>query len=480
MEPMSIALAGAGVLAIERYIRNRDRKKNLQDFLNHYWIICRTRHGKTTYIRTKLIPEFKGSFPSGSLVVFETKDEETINDLLDSIPPEQHEKTLVYAPIDMKKNQLWIGLNLIQKQGDYVSENTLLTNELIACFERAFGDSIKSNSKDIIRNGSLAVLESLSQASLLEVYKMFNDNLNSRDRDKNPFRTAVIDSISNPFLSNYFKTNFLFPSMATMDIYNPIYNKFRTITNDQIAANCLCQLEGINIRELIDDGWNLIFFFPKGELGPELSRVLSSIAFSKVQLAVQSRSTMRRELRYERPIMIVADEFQDYAVNNTSFNEFLNQAAGFGASLVLAHQHINQEGLSDTLIHSILGNVGNIIVGRVGEADAELLEDILSIPGRERREVPTTRGIRVIPSSQPFTKSTLTNMPQLHFIEKLTIDGESRNPRMITIDKPKSLNTGYSRRLRESSLWRCGVPTFEVEESIRRRLNSEDLEYYRR
>lgn len=460
-------------------IRRSTRKKAIEDYLNHYWIICRTRHGKTTYIRQRLIPEFKANYPNSSMVLFETKDEETIKDYLNSLDKSQLEKTLVYSPSDMKRYDLWIGLNLLQKYGDSISENTLLTNELIACFERAFGDSIKSNSKDIMRNGSLAVLEALPQASLLEVYKMFNDTLISKDKDKNRFRTNIVDSLTNPFLSNYFKTNFLFPSMATMDIYNPIYNKFRSITSDPIASNCLCQLDGIDLKSLINNGWNIVFFFPKGELGPELSRILSSIAFSKVQMAIQSRSSMSRESRLSRPVMIIADEFQDYAINNTSFHEFLNQAAGFGTSLVLSHQHIRQEGISESLIHSILGNIGNIVIGRIGDLDAGLLKEVIKISGKDRWEESVGSRIKIHPDKQPFNKEDLKSLKQFDFIERLTINGRLSDPRLISINRPKSSYTDQATKIRQESLFNFGIPGLMVKKDIQTRLESIDLESYK-
>jgi hypothetical protein len=482
MDPLTISLIGLGVLGARAVISQP--KRSIDDFLQHYWIVSRTRHGKTTYIREKLIPEFRSVAKNGSVVLFETKDEETIRDYLNSLPEDQHAKTLVYAPSDMKKYNSWIGLNLIQKYGRHTSENTILTNELIACFERAFGDAIKSNSRDILRSGTQAVLEVMPQASLLEIYKMFNDRLGTpedtqkkftnqpqRTEDPNPYRTSIIERLRSPFLVNYFKTNFIYPSIRTMDLYNPIYNKFRSITNDPMASSCLCQLNGIDIKALIDDGWNIVFFFPKGELGPETSRILSSIAFSKVQLAVQGRSTMNRDNRYQHPVMIIADEFQDYAVNNISFHEFLNQAAGFGVSLVLSHQHIRQEGITESLVHAIRGNVGNIVVGRVGDLDAEIMEEILK-PGDPKISFD---GKRRYVERPKYSAEKLQNLPRFRFVEKLTISGLSRKPKEVTVGNFKSLGTGFDKKIRRRSLEVFGTHSYIIQRDMRQRLEAASI-----
>lgn len=476
MDPVTLGLISLGGLALKQFFKE---ERTIEDFLQHYWIVSRTRHGKTTYIRENLIPDFKKKAPNGSVILFETKDEETIRMYLNSLPESEHNRTLVYAPSDMKRLNRWIGLNIIQKEGRYPAESTVLTNELLACFERAFGDSIKSNSRDIIRSGTQSVLEVLDQASLLEVYKMFNDKIGAPIEAKRPndelkpntFRSEIVNRLRSPFLKNYFNTNFIYPTIRTMDIYNPIYNKLRAITNDPISANCLCQINGIDLRTLIDDGWNILFFFPKGELGPETSRILSSIAFSKVQLAIQSRTMMDRDTRLNKPVMIIADEFQDYASNNTSFHEFLNQAAGFGASLVLSHQHIGQEGITPSLINAIRGNVGNIVCGRIGDLDSEIMSDIMRMPNitppKDHRK-----------NNQPYREDVLKNLPQFQFVEKLTKNGKSQNPRNIRVGSFKCLNESYSDLLRRQSLELFGLPTSMVRRSITERLNSENLVTY--
>ncbi len=490
MDPLSIGLALAGIGLYERF--SNPVKQELEDHLTHWWVIGATGHGKTTYIRENLIKRFKRDFPKSSLIFFETKEEENVNDLLNSLSSEDLKRTIVYAPTDMKKYGLWMGLNLLQKDGSFISEDTLLTDEMIACFERAFGDAIKSNSRDIMRNGALAVLEILDQVSLLEVYKMFNDKLGTPEDTKNgfksgapsikdnpnPFRTEIVSRLRNPFLQNYFNTNFIYPNIRTMDIYNPIYNKFRSITNDPIASNCLCQLNGLPLRELMNTGWNIIFYFPKGDLGPETSRLLSSIAFSKIQLGVQSRSSMPRAQRFRHPIMIVCDEFQDYAIHNTSFTEFLNQARAFGASLVLSHQHIHQ--VNENIINSIVGNVGNVVVGRISKEDAHIVGPMLEVAGRERREEIINGKTVIIPSEQPFDTTDLTNLDKFNFIERLTIKGTKQFPKKIKIKQPSQQIINIAQDIRVEVLRNFGIPISEVSKDIKDRLESSDLGIYGR
>ncbi len=180
---------------------------------------------------------------------------------------------------------------------------------------------------------------------------------------------------------------------------------------------------------------------------------------------------MERKERLSKPVMVIADEFQDYAANNISFHEFLNQAAGFGASLVLSHQHIQQEGITPSLINAIRGNVGNIVCGRIGDIDCEVMADIMRIPeiipSKDRRQ-----------NNQPYSEGVLKNLPQFRFIEKLTKAGKAQNPKIVTVGSFKIINETYQKTLRRNSLEEFGIPTSIVRRDIAQRLDSDDLRIY--
>lgn len=477
MEPLSIFSIGGAIVAGEFITRKRNKnleqssKERLEDYLSHWWLLGRTGHFKSTYIREEIAVPFKTEFPDSSVVLFETKDEETVRDFINALPFEQLQKTLLFSPTHMFLSRKWIGLNILERTENSSRENTIITNELIACFERAFGESIKSNSVDIMSSGAQAILDALPKASLLEVYKMFNDKLGTPEDTKNkfkggykaespnPFRDDIVDHLKHHFLKSYFTTNFILPTIRTMDIYNPIYNKFRNITNDPMASRILCQREGINIRGLINEGWNIIFFFPKGDLGPRTSRILSSIAFSKVQMALQSRATMSKEFRFKRPVMVIADEFQDYCINNTSFTELICQMRSLGGGLVLSHQHIKQEGISEAIIQSIKGNVGNIVIGRLGPEDSKVIAEVMKMDVEDNS----------------FSKEKINNLPKLTVIEKLTRKGKVMPPVERQIGKfTFNCDVGYQ-MVQVASLERFGITQKEVDEDVKRRLEARSI-----
>lgn len=462
MEPISLAvLSISGVIA---EILLRPNGQDLDDMFQHYWVLSKTGHGKSVYIREKILPRFLQIAREGSFILFETKDDKNIEVLIDSLPKSVRDKTIVYSPTDMSRWGLWIGLNILQKHNDGLSENTVLTNELIACFQRTFGEAIRSNSVDILRNGAQAVLDVLDKASLLEVYNMFNDDINQKPGSKsaNKFRSFIIDKLKNRPLKKYFETNFYYPSMATKDLFNPIYNKLRAIMNDPIMFNCICQLDGLNIDYLINEGYNIIFNFPKSSLGPETSRLFASIAFSLTQLSLQRRGSLSRKERYRRPVMVIADEFQDYAASNTSFDEFLNQARGFGVSLVLANQLTQQRGLDDTLVSTIRGNVGNIILGQLGPVDAIKMRDLFE-----------EEGVR-----EPITTHiSLINLDRLVFIERLTKQGKFTKPTRVKVGDFKSVPSTHI-KVRKRSLEMLGKPGWMIRKDLDNRLQCKDLTPY--
>src|SRR3989344_3285271 len=114
---------------------------------------------------------------------------------------------------------------------------------------------------------------------------------------------------------------------------------------------------------------------------------------------------------------LYVDEFQNFATD--SFAGILSEARKYRLNLILAHQYIGQlitdvAGRSSTKVRdAVFGNVGTMILFRVGAADAEFLEqefgpefmieDMVGIPNRHIYLKLMVDGI----SSRPFSAATL-------------------------------------------------------------------------
>jgi len=100
----------------------------------------------------------------------------------------------------------------------------------------------------------------------------------------------------------------------------------------------------------------------------KLISVLGSLVVSKLFLTAMSRSNV--QVTERTPFTVYIDEFQSFASDN--FAHTLSEMRKFGLHLVLAHQYLAQLPLQ--LKSAVFGNVGTIIVFRIGAEDGEYLE----------------------------------------------------------------------------------------------------------
>ena len=75
-----------------------------------------------------------------------------------------------------------------------------------------------------------------------------------------------------------------------------------------------------------------------------------------------------------RPFFLYVDEFHN--LTTKSFAGLLSEARKYGLGLVLAHQHLSQT--DPDVRDAILGNVGSMVVFRLGANDAPVFERLLS------------------------------------------------------------------------------------------------------
>ena len=88
-----------------------------------------------------------------------------------------------------------------------------------------------------------------------------------------------------------------------------------------------------------------------------------------------------------------------------SFADILSEARKYRLCLVMAHQYVAQ--LDEKVRDAVFGNVGSMLIMRVGASDAEFLE-------KEFEPV--------------FMQQDLVNLPKWNFYIKLMIDGVASEP----------------------------------------------------
>jgi type IV secretory pathway TraG/TraD family ATPase VirD4 len=102
--------------------------------------------------------------------------------------------------------------------------------------------------------------------------------------------------------------------------------------------------------------------------------------------------------RERRPVNVYIDEFQNFVSDNVA--SMLSEARKFGLRMNLANQtlsQLNAGGGHQNLLETVLGNVGNMIVFRLGVPDAERLKPFL----------------------KPFTPEQMQDLPNFHALVRI-------------------------------------------------------------
>ena len=193
-----------------------------------------------------------------------------------------------------------------------------------------------------------------------------------------------------------------FPERLRAEAISPIQNKVGAFLSNSLLQKILTRPETpLNLRRIMDEGKILLVNLAKGSIGEDTANLLGSLLISRFDLAALSRANIAESER--KDFTLYLDEFHNFTTQSLTF--MLSELRKYRLSLVLSNQYLTQ--LTPLLRDSILGNVGTIIVFRIGAFDAEFLA----------------------PEFAPeFKISDFTSLPNFHIYLRLMIDGKVSRP----------------------------------------------------
>lgn len=208
----------------------------------------------------------------------------------------------------------------------------------------------------ILRNGILALLD-YPAATLADILRLLNDR---------QFRAEVLSHVENPHVRDFWLRDYeRWPPRLRLEAIVPIQTKVGAFLADPRLARILTEpKETLRIRRLMDEGRVLLVNLSRGQLGEDSASLLGGLLVTTVALAAFSRADTPEKGR--RPFFLYIDEFQNFATR--MLPTMASELRKYGVGLVLAHQYLAQ--LEPEVRHAVLGNVGTMVVFRVGPDDA--------------------------------------------------------------------------------------------------------------
>jgi len=235
----------------------------------------------------------------------------------------------------------------------------------MGAFKRIWVDAWSARMEYILQNTLLALLE-YPDSTLLDVNRMLTN--------KN-FRAAVVEKITDPIVKEFWTVEFqTYTDRYTQEATPAIQNKVGQFVSNPLIRNIVGQPKStFDIRKMMDEKKILIVNLSKGRMGETNASLLGSMLTVKIYLAAMSRAEESPARMAKLPrFFFYVDEFQ--SMMNEAFADILSEARKYKLALTLANQYIEQ--MDEKVREAVFGNVGTLIVFRVGPFDAEVLKTV--------------------------------------------------------------------------------------------------------
>jgi hypothetical protein len=376
------------------------------DRARHCYVIGATGTGKSTLLSNMVLQDIRDG--AGVCVLDPHGDLQA--DLMSAIPGSRAADVI---PIDLADPDRAIGLNLLEARGSSSRQQvSFAINEILSMFWRLYAsipESMGPAFEQYMRNTLMALAENSRGAGTLADVMLFYENQD--------FRNAVLGSCSNPAAVSFFrgiaaKTT---GEASFQNIAPYITNKLNRFVGSDYVRPIIAQSRStLDLRECMDTGKVLLVNLNKGALGGTECSLVGMLLLAKIFSAALERAGQPRADR--RPFHLYVDEAQNFLT--PIVGSILAEARKFGLTMTLANQNFAQwqDRSSLGLLDSILGNVGTLLMFRVGIDEAERLKsftrpefdtrDLQYLPDRTVIAKLLAHG-RPLP---PFTFATLAPM----------------------------------------------------------------------
>lgn len=396
----------------------------LDDRRRHMYIIGKSGTGKSVLLENMIYADIRAGH--GLAVVDPHGD--LVEKILDLIPSHRVNDVVYFNPSDVDHPIAFNPLETVDPKYRH-----LVASGLVGVFKKIWADSWGPRLEYILRNAILSLLEYPS-STLLGITRILVDKY---------YRKKVLEKVTDPVVRSFWIDEYdNYNEKFRTEAISPIQNKIGQFLSSAIIRNIVGQPKStIDLRKIMDERKVLLMDLSKGRVGEDNSALLGAMMITKIQLAAMSRIDVPEAER--KDFFLYVDEFQNFATE--SFATILSEARKYRLNLIIAHQYIEQ--LGDVVRAAVFGNVGTMIIFRVGAEDAEFLE---------KEFAPT------------FTEADLVSLPNYTIYLKLMIDGVTSNPFSATTLPPISQRNNNRTSIIKVSRERYAQDRAKVEERILR------------
>ncbi|MEK7093812.1 MAG: type IV secretion system DNA-binding domain-containing protein [Patescibacteria group bacterium] len=408
--------------------RNQDRLFGFKrkDRRQHTYVVGKTGTGKTTLIKNMVIQDIV----NGSGVCVIDPHGEFVEELLEKIPAERKDDVIYFNPADP---DFFIGFNPLELPSEKYKH--LVASGLMGIFTKIWANTWSARMEYILNNAILALLDT-PNSTLLGITRILVDK---------DFRQQVVASIKDPVVKAFWINEYeQWQDKFRNEAIAPIQNKVGQFLSTAMIRNVVGQAKStISIFDIMNTSKIFLVNVSKGRIGEDNAALLGAMMITQLQLSAMERIRIPEEDRLD--FYLYVDEFQNFATD--SFAGILSEARKYRLNLTIAHQYTGQL-ITDTstkVRDAVFGNVGTMILFRVGAGDAEFLEKEFE---------------------PEFLPQDMVGLPNRHIYLKLMVDGVTSRPFSATTLPPFKVKSSSPEEIVAASRARYGRPRETVEQEI--------------
>lgn len=415
IEPTQVSFIGQ-----TNYVAALEEKKFVfgikrDDRRRHLYVIGKSGVGKSKFLELLI----RQDIANGSGLCLMDPHGDVIEDILNFIPENRVEDVCIIDPSDAAFPASFNPLANVDPGFKYQ-----LTQGLIEVMEKQFGANWTPRLEHVFRFTTLALLD-YPHATMRGMISMLTDR---------NYRQKVIEYIGDDMVKRFWAIEFAdWSEKFDTDAIIPLVNKLGQFLSDPVLRNIFGQKENkVDLEKLMNEKKILLINLSKGKLGEENSSFFGAMFLTKIKQAGMQRARMPERERGD--FYLYVDEFHNLVTE--TFENLLSEARKYGICLTVANQYLEQ--LIPRVQASVLGNVGSLVVFRVGGQDAEKLEAEMA---------------------PVFKVKDMINLGKQEFYIKLMIDGESYDPfsaRTLKVLKPD--HPSYREKIVEASRRKYSIP----------------------
>lgn len=362
-------------------IKRKDRRQ-------HVYILGKSGTGKSVLMFNMIIQNIQ----NGEGVCVVDPHGELVEGVLSAIPPHRMKDVVYFNPADTDYHIGFNVLELIDPQYKH-----LVASGLMGIFTKIWANAWSARMEYILNNCILALLDTPG-TTLLGIPRLLVDK---------DYRQKIIANLKDPVIKAFWVHEYeAWQDKFRNEAIAPIQNKVGQFLSTSIIRNVVGQSKStINIFDIMNDSKIFLVNVSKGRIGEDNSGLLGGMIITKIQLAAMERVRIPEDHR--KDFYLYVDEFQNFVTD--AFAGILSEARKYRLNLTVAHQYTAQliSDKSSAVRDAVFGNVGTMIVFRVGSDDADFLEKEFD---------------------PEFTPSDIVNLPNYKIYLKLMIDGVTSRP----------------------------------------------------